>query len=594
MNFSSKKASGRSEEELRKAANAERDLEAYFKRCGLSLPIKIHSLTHDYLDGTWTTEYTNASEWLQTLLRKFPYLIAGGKAPLQEQLAGFWELYRFSHPTHRVFEAHSNHLGRVIPLNFYGDEGSGPRRAGYLEATIETPLGLDERQVQCTCAERLEDLPRHWLPPDPADIQGLSDATRTASMIDSNYPGHSYLHRYLLFGIAGFMYDECPTMVQNHLKVVASDLEMLFNQGIVHNGETYFAALIGSKGDMKFQAHAVAPSITRSYSNLGKKNCIEMCSICLAGRQEYPMEDMALEPVWARSLFESRPWTEDNPPPLSTVPFDDSRPEYLYRLDFFHVWKVGVGRDVCGSTIMFLVELGAFDFGRTEPKNLPIRLKRAFGSFKLWCSAERKSPALRSFTKQFLNAPTSSHPAWSNSKGSDTMLLSQWLFWLLSILGQDPPARAAPHLEILALMKEILHHSIQMCQVIFQHGLWLPRPCAQRLYLHVMVVCRGYKRVAKYLVDSGFVGYRLKPKLHALAHIGYELRQALLSSAPVVLSPVAFACEQNEDHVGRVARLSRILNTRTLGLRLSQRYFLKSRALFRREGARRRGQRRKT
>ena len=52
-------------------------------------------------------------------------------------------------------------------------------------------------------------------------------------------------------------------------------------------------------------------------------------------------------------------------------PFDDSRLEYLYHP---RPWDYHFSS--------FLLELAVFDYDRNEPKNLPIRLKRAFSSFK--------------------------------------------------------------------------------------------------------------------------------------------------------------------------------------------------------------------
>lgn len=174
------------------------------------------------------------------------------------------------------------------------------------------------------------------------------------------------------------------------------------------------------------------------------------------------------------------------------VPFDSDSPERLYRLDFFHVWKVGVGRDVCGSTIVFLCQIGAFDLRDPgELRNIVVRLHRAHSNFKLWCAAENKAPALRSFTKSFLNAPTTRSSPWTNSKGSDATLLSMWLLWLLRLYLLDPPACVAPHARTIRLICQALDNALQMCEVIFQHGCFLPRVCASRLYLHTMVVCTG-------------------------------------------------------------------------------------------------------
>ena len=82
MNFCSKKASGQTEEGFRKAANAERDLEAYSNRLGLLFPIQFHSLSQGY--------------------------------PLEEEQQAFWELFAgFLIPHIMSSSPHNDHLAGV-------------------------------------------------------------------------------------------------------------------------------------------------------------------------------------------------------------------------------------------------------------------------------------------------------------------------------------------------------------------------------------------------------------------------------------------------------------------------------------------------
>ena len=175
--------------------------------------------------------------------------------------------------------------------------------------------------------------------------------------------------------------------------------------------------------------------------------------------------------------------------------------------------------------------------------------------------------------------------AWSNSKGSDTMILLKYLRFQLSLVIRDAGPAVAQHVQILTLLRDVVDQGIQMCDLIYSHNILLPRKCASRLYLHIMVLIRGYKRVAAHCLQHNFSGFRLKAKLHAIAHIGLEIREGLKTAAARLLNPVIWACELNEDHIGHVARVSRKLATKTLGLRMAQRYLLKSKAIFRRHFA---------
>lgn len=576
------------EEKRRHVPNAERDLQKHFSRLGLSLPVPIRKLEHILSDeSTVYIEYLNPSDWLTMLVNKFPPMIAGGNSPLGDQLLGFWECYEKHHPNHAVYTNHCQHLHRVIPVCFWGDEGRGPRRSPYLEGTLETPLGLSEQSLCCKCEHCLQTLPRSWLPPAPCDESRIQSTPhqKAVDQLGTNYTGHSYLKRYFLFGLPGFLYDGEPSIIKEHLEIVSNDLVNLFNHGFSDRcGTIYYAALIGSKGDLKFQAQTIA-SLSRSYSNMGTKNLSQMCSLCAAGSAECPMEDVQLEPGWQTTLFYDRPWEPDNVPIFTRIPYDSLMPENLYKLDFFHCFKVGVGRDLVGSTIIWLSHLGVFDYANCGSYNIDDRLCRAHCQFKLFCCAEKYSPALRSFTKSFLNAKTFREAAWSNSKGSDTMILLKWLRFLLGLVlenSADYNEVVSEHIVHLQLLKDVIHNGIQMCDLVYTHNLFLPRPCASRLYLHIMVLIRGYKKIAGYCLTQGFPGFRIKAKLHALAHISFELRDMLKKPVSRILNPLIWACEMNEDHIGHVARLSRKLNTKTLGLRLAQRYLLKSRALMRR------------
>ena len=84
------------------------------------------------------------------------------------------------------------------------------------------------------------------------------------------------------------------------------------------------------------------------------------------------------------------------------------------------------------------------------------------------------------------------------------------------------------------------------------------------------------------MLDLQLAGFSLKPKFHCLKHLAYQLRKEIMSGKRFCLSPLAYNCEGNEDHVGRVCKLGRSVSTRTISKRVIERYFLKTKALIRR------------
>ena len=102
---------------------------------------------------------------------------------------------------------------------------------------------------------------------------------------------------------------------------------------------------------------------------------------------------------------------------------------------------------------------------------------------------------------------------------------------------------------MLSLLHQMLERALRICDLIC-HKLLLPHDCAAKLYLHMMIVLRSYKQLAKHFVDKGTCRFRL---FHALMHIADDLRCGLKQGTPLLLSPLAFACEPKEDHTGQIS-----------------------------------------
>ncbi|CAE7488772.1 unnamed protein product [Symbiodinium pilosum] len=227
----------------------------------------------------------------------------------------------------------------------------------------------------------------------------------------------------------------------------------------------------------------------------------------MAGTAGYPFEDSGDVPAWTETLYQARPWSDD--PPLSRSPYDQAAPEMLYKLDLFHLFKVGIGRDVAGSTCL-LCRLGYFDYEGSR-RNLAHRLCNAHKSFKLWCLAMHKSPGLRYFSPAFFNMKRLSDYAWSNSKGSDTMLLLGWLHWFVSARLQQEPPLPQEHKRLFRLLRSTIHHGQQIFDIAYSHPLWLARECGQSLYLHLTIFLNGYQMLARQALDMHMSFFALKP-----------------------------------------------------------------------------------
>ena len=519
------------------------------------------------------------------LLTEYPRLLAGGShCDLHQQLDTFWRFYEFCQPDHEIYKTPDRtRFKSTLPLLVHGDEGRYLKKGNFMVCTIESILGNDpdnkKKDAICSCChdpvlERYENIEGNVACERP-----LGDLLHVASEQHVNDSGNEFLSKFLLFGMSSLIYKKDKGLLKEAFGMVAKDLTQLHEVGLSVNGHQFFAATIGCKGDLKF--HHQIGNLSRSYYNVGTKNENAICSLCLAGRPGFDFENCSDDPPWMRTMFAEKPWPEGSAPCMAQIPFQAGAPESIFRLDLFHCFKCDLGRDLTGSSVVMMAQLGYFDSESDSKFNLPARLERAHGWFHLWCKAHQKSAALHSFSKALLNYKNKNSFAWFNVKGSDNTLLTLWLLHTIK-LSVEQGGRGYPRFESALL--ETLESAKVVFEILHSHSLWLRRVCAQRVQHHLAVVVRGYKVLAREAKQLNVVSYGLKPKLHALDHIGKDLGKQLKDKAPLVLNPLAWSCEANESVVGHVSRLARRVDSRTCGTRVFDRLCIKVKGLLSKYG----------
>ena len=127
-------------------------------------------------------------------------------------------------------------------------------------------------------------------------------------------------------------------------------------------------------------------------------------------------------------------------------------------------------------------------------------------------------------------SPISTSPMHHHQRGQIRKVLTLCSFFSFTmdvdLQLQNLPEPLMEHQELLRLLLRVITSSLDI-EIGYTHPLWIPRACAMRQYLLIMVVVRGYKKLAAYFVERGMAGFRIKPKLHALHHLAYDLRLAL-------------------------------------------------------------------
>ena len=360
------------------------------------------------------------------------------------------------------------------------------------------------------------------------------------------------------------------------LEVVFRDLRSLFYEGIVVKNEVYNVACVGCKGDLAW--FAKLGQLDRCFLHLSYTEDRMMCHECLAGTTDKPFEDISTVPGWSSTIYQARPWSRMPATGLLQVPFDKTKPEAILRRDIFHNTKVGVLQDYIASSMLLIVELGYFAVPERAGNSRDATLARMFGHFKLFCSTKQCSPNMHGFSKSFLNATTRKHYPWAKCKGSDAMLLVEWLELVcvscLNRLQQDPS-----HARILEGIQAGATAARTFLKATYNHGLWWKQACSKFMLRHGQRFLKCYNFMAHVCLHEldGFAGYAMKPKLHMLSHSMFEIRNCLPHDRQA--SCLMFGCEANEDFIGRVCRLSRKVHQARVCERVLTMYLTKSFAL---------------
>ena len=560
--------------------NAQRNGWRLLKRHCVGWKVPVSEFHYTTADGeVLTIPYLDPKTLLESIIKDFPDLLFGevvSGPDCSSRLECFWAAYKQSHPAHTVYDPEIGcPLAYAVPLALHGDEGRGKRRTGTLCVSLESPLGIKvpspkgkkRKHYECRCCDPCAQHANQF----NQRVKQLPEKVRaTVAGMRTNTKGNCFLQRWPLFVIPGVVYKAHPELVMEIHDFIGKKIKALWHEGFSGpNGRTYFGALLGLKGDMKW--HTWIGRLTRSYEHKGTKQHLPCCSECLGGTAAVPWEDCSARPIWEPTMFTTRPWDPPPapPPPLLQIPFDQQEPERFYRKDPFHIGKLGALRELVGSILFWCVENKYFG----AAGQLPDKLVAAHAVFKLYCLTEGQQPSLRSFSKAlFMYKSRQSFP-WANTKGSDTVLLVAWLLVQLSAFRADP--LKAEDVAVLDLMHRTATAGMEYYDHLYAHGLFLRRKCAIKLYLEGSRYINGYNLLAHQFLGRQNI-FGIKPKLHMWKHTLVEMRQLLESGAEWVLNPLCFNNEGNEDAIGRLSRLSRRLDSRNVGEKVLMCFLVKA------------------
>ena len=569
-------------------ANASRNARAFIYRWGMiwKVPISVFHYRDD--DGVdLEVPYISPLSYVKFLLERAPELLFGGLGVVegQKMLESFWASYQQTHKTHEVFREHPGCTSREIPFCFHGDEGRCLKKTNTCIMMLEAIFGLSTAEnIKCKthydscqcCSEMGLDVEAHC-----KKEAEKYDAVPASAFQEINLQHHSFLTKFVLFALPRVFFKQ-QNLFELLMRQISGELRQLFFEGVYARGMYWFGAIIGLKGDLAW--YAKIGKLTRCYRHVAPDSA--SCHVCGAGTNDQPFEDIRRNPAWRRSLYTERPWSNDNPPMFDRIPFDRNAPEKILRRDFFHCSKIGTFRDFIGSSLLLIIQFGFFhdDAGLN---NRSVLLQRAFGHFRLFCSSQGKHPAMHSFTKDNFNCSTSKRYPWCKTKGSDTMLLIDWLQCLSRSCLMDPGNDE--YIFFLQLINRTAQAGTSWAKCLYKHGLWLSRKCALALAEEGYAFLKGYNSLAHACLNSPLIqdlpfrGYGMKPRLHLLFHDIHEIWEWLSDpTITAIPNPLLYGCESNEDVVGRASRLIRRLHQKQVARSALERILVKMKALYRR------------
>lgn len=573
--------------------NASRAAHRMIHRLGYHWRIPISEMVYKFGNQELRLPYLSPIKVYEFLISNHPEVVFGGftdDKDIQSLLKSFWTEYKHAHPGHVVFQNQPDGpdgLTLTVPLVWYGDEGRGRRRGNTALVTLESVFGLNtaknvskkEHCFKCTSCS-----PDNRLLQQYPCLRSSPEHPHHAAHATTNFKEHVFLSRVPIFLLPCALYKHHPDLITFMLRTIATELKQLYYEGIQVRGKIWSIALLGMKGDAKWLAEV--GSLTRFYGKKGRKRSLAMCHECYAGLEKYPYEDVGSSPKWTRTLYRTRPWDSVFQPCFIQVPFDRLQPERFLRRDLMHITKLGVYRHHIASVIVTLVTWKYFAWPGPGVKNdVPTQLERCFGHFKLWCTSNRKTPALRSFSRALLNWKSAKVYPWCNVKASDAVLLNQWIHQALvpSALAEATDDKQKT---MLTVMMQISESFSALSQVLFNHSLLLPRTCCVSVVEHGKRALCGYAWMAREIVP--ICGWAMVPKLHMLRHVIYDVEMFLQltgdsqSSNKLFLSPLAFSNECNEDMIGKCCRLARRVDSRSMQKRVLQLWMVKAKMLHQR------------
>ena len=531
--------------------NSERDVQKVIQKQGTSLDINQSEITIRGIEIPWITPRC----WLEWLVRKgfWPRLAGVGRDDYrgaQQVWLEFWTRYRTIYPHFQLFSMENIDLSRTAAFLIHGDEGRTLKRHGIMITSIQSALGYGY------------------------DVKRL-DGAGGRSHLKVNYVGHSYLHRFVCSAIPKSVYDGDPEIFHDAMEQFALSLKSLLVDGFTDptSGEHFRIAVIACKGDAPYLAKM--GRLYRSYNTLVKRGDERsapkgICHRCLAGTTGFPAEEInTTSPKWLDTQGLRVPWMVV-PAVIKHLVHDDLDPSGYFQSDIWHIVHLGIGRSWVASVINIALEM-------VPAPNLDEKWLFLTGDYKNFCQKEKRQCHINSITAYLMSYNDKTGCLGNWHKGMLTTNLMLWLQDLLGRLPQDPAQRLSKCRLATVWINELF-------KCLFRADLFLTEEeCGY-------VVGRGMRWLQTYYFMAQEMFTAGRPwifPLYGKLHMFHEQMLQILKDCRMhktSISPILYACQVDEDVVGKTSRLSRRVSIRRVMHRTLDRYKIAAFTAFSKAG----------
>ena len=527
--------------------NSERDAHRVIERQALTLTVSISEIEINGHAGS--IPWIAPKDWFSWLVNSgmWPRL-AGANDPLgaRANWTAFWQKFRLIAPNHDFFTMDLD-FARTAAFFIHGDEGTTLKHSAVMVTSLQSCLGLGFNE-------------KEYFPHMPANNGRLK----------VNYSGCSLTHRFVTSVLPKTCYEQAPHVFDGMMEKVASSLSDLLLNGVrdAASGETFFLAILGVKGDQPYLVKV--GKFYRSFNTQAKRGDERnapkgICPRCLAGIDGYPAEELATSrPRWWATKGTKLPWLT-TPPLIRVLPHDPSDPSTFFWQDIWHVVHLGFGRSWIASTLHVLLA--------TVPgRNMDERWSFFTLDYRSFCRQYRLQPHVGSITPYLMSYGDHTGTMGQWHKAALTATLMRWL--------QDLLGRVRGNDEVLSRCYSATKMMNELLSCLFRSDVFLDQNGIMFVTSRMLGFLRDYAFMSRYQFNRQRPwNYPLYPKLHVFHEMALELKEQG-ATVGIALNPLVAACQQDEDIIGKVARVSRRVNIRRVTQRTLQRYLVQAKEAF--------------